>query len=66
MHCQVYWRVVDPLMPRTTEPLDLSSVLAAVEGRVVCPADDRLCTFDLFLLDNEVLTLAFCCNRTFL
>jgi len=57
IHCQIYWRVVDRLSPRTTEPLDLSSVLAAVEGRVVCPADSQLCTFDLILLDNGVLML---------
>jgi len=53
----VYWRVVDRLMPRTTEPVDLSTVLAAVEGRVVCPADSQLCTFHLILVDNEVLML---------
>ena len=63
VHCQVYWRVVDRLMPRTTEPRDLSTVLAAVEGRIVCPADNRLCTLHLVLIDNEVLTQVTACYR---
>jgi len=54
--------VVDRLSPRTAEPLDLSTVLAAVEGRVVCPANNQLCMFDLILLDNEVLTLTLGCR----
>ena len=61
VHCQVYWRVLVHLAPRTAEPLDLSTVLAAVEGRVVCPTDNQLCTFDLILIDNEVLT-TICCS----
>jgi len=44
-------------MPRNTEPLDLSTVLTAVYGRVVCPADSPLCMFDLLLMDNQVLML---------
>ena len=54
--------MVDRLAPRTAEPLDLSTVLATVEGRVVCPADNRLCTFDLVLIDNEVWTLTTICR----
>ena len=54
---QVYWRVIDRLSPRSTQPLDISVVLDAVEGRVVCPAERQLCTFQLTLIDNEVFNL---------
>ena len=57
MPCQVYWRLVDRLVPRTAEPRDLSTVLEAVQGRVVCPASNRLCSFHLNFIDNEVLML---------
>ena len=55
MLIQIYWRVVDRLAPRSAQPLDLSTVLLAVDGRVVCPADTPLCTFHIRLFDNEVL-----------
>ena len=58
---QVYWRVVDPLSPRTAQPVDLSSVLMSVDGRVVCPANSRLCTFHLVFVDNKVVSPTACC-----